>query len=66
MESENIRMGLRKIWSVILLLGILICPAHVWGREALTLSETHVENHQSDSKEQSSGIDGCGFGQSSV
>lgn len=45
-------MGLRKIWSVILLLGILICPAHVWGREALTLSETHVENHQSDSKEQ--------------
>lgn len=52
MESENIRMGLRKIWSVILLLGILICPAHVWGREALTLSETHVENHQSDSKEQ--------------
>ena len=43
-------MGLRKIWSVILLLGILICPAHVWGREALTLSETHVENHWSDGK----------------
>lgn len=45
-------MGLRKIWSIILILGILICPAHVLGREALTLSETHVENHQPASKEQ--------------